>query len=57
MGDMLEGIDRDDDAAWAAGVMLRFFLEGEVVVEEGLGHGEYGGVLVVGGEEEVMARL
>lgn len=28
--EQLKGVDRDDDAVWAAGVMLRFFLENEV---------------------------
>lgn len=42
----LEMVDRDDDSTWAAGVMLRFFLES--VREENIGYG---------GGEEVMARL
>jgi GMP synthase-like glutamine amidotransferase len=42
-------VDRDDDAIWAAGIMLRFFLESGV--EDGMDMGRE----VV--EEEVMARL
>lgn len=48
----LEGVDRDDDSVWAAGVMLRFFLENERVVEEQLEQGAEGHV-----SEDVMARL
>jgi len=50
MASALEAVDRDDDAIWAAGVMLRFFLES--AVEEGLDMGRHVGV-----DEDVMARL
>jgi len=50
----LKAVDRDDDADWAAGVMLKFFLEdvdGAIT-----GHAD----VVQGGrleQEEIMARL
>lgn len=50
----LEAVDRDDDAIWAAGVMLRFFLEMERGAKEGV---EAGRDVVVDAGEEVMARL
>lgn len=41
----LEEVERDDDAHWAAGMMLRFFLENENDVDEGL---------EMGGEEAML---
>ena len=52
MEEALRAVDRDDDAMWAAGVILRFFLMDEAVESEILAS-ELGGV----GDEEVMARL
>ena len=49
----LRSVDADDDAVWAAGVMLRFFLEEAVVDNEAVGSGE--ALLMY--EEDVMARL
>lgn len=53
LAEKLEGVERDDDAAFAAGFMLKFFLESETDMDESLR---------MGGEEmmeesEVMARL
>jgi hypothetical protein len=48
----LEAVERDDDAVWAAGVMLRFFLEEEI--EDAF---ETEGEAMIGGDSEVMARL
>lgn len=48
----LEMVDRDDDSRWAAGVMLRFFLENEKDMEE-----QSSSELVGNVGEEVMARL
>lgn len=45
----MEAVDREDDAIWAAGVMLKFFLEAED--EVGMKEGERAG------EEDVLARL
>jgi hypothetical protein len=48
----LEAVERDDDAVWAAGVMLRFFLEdGAEDVSEIEEEAN------IGGDSEVMARL
>jgi hypothetical protein len=49
----LRRVDRDDDSVWAAGVMLRFFLEDQGEKIEELRGSEFGVVL----EEDVMARL
>jgi hypothetical protein len=54
MASTLEAVDRDDDAIWAAGVMLKFFLEREKGAEEGVKAGREAFVDVA---EEVMARL
>jgi len=35
MGMAIRAVDRDDDAVWAAGVMLRFFLEDAAEAEVG----------------------
>jgi hypothetical protein len=48
----LEAVERDDDAIWAAGVMLRFFLEDGAEDASGIEEEER-----IGGDSEVMARL
>jgi hypothetical protein len=48
----MEAIERDDDAVWAAGVMLKFFLEEGIKDESGTN-----GEVNAGGDGEVMARL
>ncbi|CZR62220.1 uncharacterized protein PAC_12117 [Phialocephala subalpina] len=49
----LVGVEKDDDAVWAAGVMLRFFLESEVREEDEAGWEK----VEQAEEEDVMARL
>ena len=49
----LVGVEKDDDAVWAAGVMLRFFLETEVREEDEAGWEK----VEQAEEEDVMARL
>lgn len=53
LGEALKGCEGVDDAVWAAGVMLRFFLESEV----GKNVEALDGYVEVAHEEEVMARL
>jgi len=49
----LRGCEGADDAVWAAGVMLRFFLEDVEIKGDVVGEG----LVEVVHEEEVMARL
>ncbi|KAF8857917.1 class I glutamine amidotransferase-like protein [Acephala macrosclerotiorum] len=51
--EQLVGVEKDDDAVWAAGIMLRFFLESEVQGEEEVRWEKVGEVE----EENVMAML
>ena len=50
LGEALKSVDGDDDAVWAAGAMLKFFLESELDEVDGE-------EVEVVHEEEVMARL
>jgi hypothetical protein len=52
LGKALEAVERDDDAIWAAGVMLRFFLEDGAEDVSGIEEEAN-----IGGNSEVMARL
>jgi hypothetical protein len=52
LGKALEAVERDDDAVWAAGVMLKFFLEEGI--EDDFGMEEEANL---GEDSEVMARL
>jgi len=55
LGEVLEAVEKVDDRVWAAGVMLRFFLESEVEVDDSFeAEVEECGQVE---EEEVMARL
>ncbi|KUJ16897.1 class I glutamine amidotransferase-like protein [Mollisia scopiformis] len=51
--EQLKGVEKDDDAIWAAGMMLRFFLESERMADEEVGRGSEG----IEEDSEVMARL
>jgi hypothetical protein len=53
LDEALRSVDGDDDSRWAAGVMLRFFMEAAVKRDYGR-DGEVEDLLI---EEEVMARL
>jgi hypothetical protein len=53
LGKALDAVERDDDAIWAAGVMLRFFLEDGAEDVSGIIEEEVN----IGGDSEVMARL
>jgi len=52
LGKALEAVEKDDDAIWAAGVMLRFFLEDGAEDVSGIEE-----KASIGGDSEVMARL
>jgi hypothetical protein len=53
LGKALLSVKGEDDAIWAAGVMLRFFLESQLDDNHDLGSGN----VVLLHEEDVMARL